>query len=266
MFLRWLPRRGNRKCCHSLLFISIIHHLYSGRASVHTHIHNPRRLRVTQTLQYSGPLSEAWLKHLCYKLLYRKDRVWENSYPPTPHCNSFWCLIHRGPGNGMQNAHCSGKVMDEIYFLVSYMPIWSCKSELVRLEPSTVGWTDSNEHINKKTWDLPPQPSCPKPPDESKSQRTLTSGPIYCCNTVPTNAAELGALNEYIWIKYENIYGLFPGLLYGKWKVISWRLYEWFVRQQQRKEKKLEVKQPVHLPALVNLTRRQDSSGPLVDL
>lgn len=50
----------------------------------------------------------------------------------------------------MQNAHRGGKVMDKIYFLVSYMPIWSCWSELVRLEPSLVGGTDSNEHINKK--------------------------------------------------------------------------------------------------------------------
>lgn len=50
----------------------------------------------------------------------------------------------------MQNAHCRGEVMDKIYFLVSYTPIWSCWSELVQLEPSMVGRTDSNEHINKK--------------------------------------------------------------------------------------------------------------------
>ena len=39
--------------------------------------------------------------------------------------------------------------MDKIYFLVSYMPIWGCWRELAGLEPSTLGISDSNEHINK---------------------------------------------------------------------------------------------------------------------
>lgn len=50
----------------------------------------------------------------------------------------------------MQNVHCRGKVIDKIYFLVSYMPIWSFWGELVQLEPYMVGRSDSNEHINKK--------------------------------------------------------------------------------------------------------------------
>lgn len=54
-----------------------------------------------------------------------------------------------------------GKVMDKIYFLVSYMPIWSCWGTLTRLEQAMLGVCDSNEHINKKPRICPLSPPVP---------------------------------------------------------------------------------------------------------
>lgn len=85
----------------------------------------------------------------------------------------------------MQNAHCGGQVIDKIYFLVSYMPIWSFWSELVQLEPYMVCRSDSNEHIDKK-----PEVCHLSPPfqDESKSPKTVTSGPIYGYNMASSSS------------------------------------------------------------------------------
>lgn len=51
----------------------------------------------------------------------------------------------------MQNTRRAGKVMDQIYFLFSSVPIWSCGSDGVQLETSAVAGSDSNERINKRT-------------------------------------------------------------------------------------------------------------------
>lgn len=207
MLLCWPLSYENSKCCHSVLSISIIDHLYSAvqvHAGTHTHtckhIHNTWHLRMTQTLQYSRPLSEAWLKHLCYKLLYRKERVWEYSYPPTPYCNGFWCLM----GNDMQNAHCGGKVMDKIYFLVSYMPIWSCWSESVRAW--NYPWLVELTVMSTSIRNLRSAPSAllSYPPDESKSPKTLASGPIYGYIMASSGSNQycwVGSLKACIWIK-----------------------------------------------------------------
>lgn len=93
----------------------------------------------------------------------------------------------------MQNAHCGGKVMDTIYFLVSYMPIWSCRREFVRLEPCTVGRTDSNEHINKKPKIYPLCPLVLNPLMKQRLQRHLYLDQfmaIIWLHLVPTNTTE----------------------------------------------------------------------------
>lgn len=41
--------------------------------------------------------------------------------------------------------------MDEIYFLVLYMPIWSCCRELALVELSALRTYDINEHINENS-------------------------------------------------------------------------------------------------------------------
>lgn len=114
----------------------------------------------------------------------------------------------------MQNAHCGGKVMDKIYFLVSYMPIWSCWSELLgwnhlRLAELTVMST-SIRNLRSA-----PSALLSYPPDESKSPKTLASGPIYGYNMASSSILLSGFFERLHMNEEIKIYALFPSEGFG---------------------------------------------------
>ena len=102
----------------------------------------------------------------------------------------------------MQTAHRRAKVMDKIYFLVSYMPIWRCWSELVWLEPSTVELTVMSTSIrNLKS---APSALLSRPPDESKPPCRL---PLLG-QFIPCGAGKVlhphGHIMAMKWILFDN--------------------------------------------------------------
>lgn len=153
--------------------------------------------------------------------------------------------------------------MGKIYPLVSYVPIWSSWSELVRQKLSTAGRADSNEHINNKAKICPLSPPVPPPwwIEVSKDtnlwlqygflrfQPILLSGPLdgciwmkkwnmqfpswsFCCIYCSNFGSKQTLFSNFVtktclWYIRSLIFDLWS-LVFGRLWLVSWRrLWIW---------------------------------------